>query len=187
MGCYRPHLPLLLVANRRLLPPKDGFSRHCRNIPTGFWQRCFALSIWRKLQCLTGDGINWRYPAHWFQSCWLWKPPRRPSSCRSRPPCVWTRDRVCGTLGWWVVCKSLPNARFGVEVRSQVNHLISHIVLRAAYPKGDGFMKSVEFFKVNIRLVHHVEGKRLWFMEIQFIAVVPFSVNDLDVCGDVAT
>lgn len=48
-------------------------------------------------------------------------------------------------------------------------------------------MKPIECFKVNIRLVHHVEGKRFWFKVIQFIAVVPFPVSDTDVCGDAAT
>ena len=53
------------------------------------------------------------------------------------------------------------NARFGVEVRPMVNHLIPHIVLRAAYPIGSGPVEPVKGLQVNIRLVHHVEGKRL--------------------------
>ena len=70
------------------------------------------------------------------------------------------RIKFAGVWGGESYGEVCSNARLDVEVRPMVNHLLSHIVLRAAYPKGAGFMKPIECFKVNIRLVHHVEGKR---------------------------
>lgn len=48
-------------------------------------------------------------------------------------------------------------------------------------------MEAKELIEVNIGLVHHIEGKRLWRSQFKFIAVMPSAICDVDVCWNTPT
>ena len=69
--------------------------------------------------------------------------------------------------------KVTSNTILAGEVFSMTNNLVFHVVLRSGSPIGSSQMEAKELIEVNIGLVHHIEGKRLWRSQFKFIAVMP--------------
>lgn len=75
----------------------------------------------------------------------------------------------------------------GIRQLSMANDFILHVLLWPAYPVGSCQMEAEKCIEVNISLVHHVEGVLLRFDDVQFIAVMPSAVCDVDVSGNTPT
>ena len=78
--------------------------------------------------------------------------------------------------------KVTSNTILAGEVFSMTNNLVFHVVLRSGNPIGSNQMEAKELIEVNIGLVHHIEGKRLWRSQFKFVAVMPSAICDVAVC-----
>ena len=74
-----------------------------------------------------------------------------------------------------------------IKVYTMVNDLVSHIVFGTTYPICTGFVKAKQSDEINVCFVHHIERKWLRHNLIQFIAVMPFSICNMDICWNAST
>ena len=68
-----------------------------------------------------------------------------------------------------------------------VYDLVSHIVFGTTYPIGASFIKAVQGKEIDIRFIHHVERKWLWYNLIQLVTVVPFAICNVDIGRNAST
>lgn len=73
------------------------------------------------------------------------------------------------------------------KVMAMVYDLVPHIVFGTTYPICISFMKAIQCKEIDVCLIHHVERKCFRINYIQLVAVMPFSICDMDTGRNTST
>lgn len=74
-----------------------------------------------------------------------------------------------------------------IELLPVANYFVTYIVFRSADPICTHLVKTEQCFEINIRLIHHVERKWFRTKAVQFVAIMPFAISNVDACRNTST